>query len=532
MKIITCARVSSAEQEEGYSLDAQQRAMRERAAQQGWIIVKEFRFSETARKVDERTQFCGMLEWLEKNAKSLDIHGLLFHKLDRACRNMADAFRLKQLEEKYKLLFCENSFGEGPAGVFTFNILASVAQYFSDNLRSEVMKGMAEKAQRGWYPTRAPYGYCNDSTDENCPIKVDADNAKVVKLMFEWYASGQTLDEIWRRLKKEGYGAFTRSNIGNILANRFYIGQLMWHGRILPAKHKAIVSNALFNAVQDRLAANNRRLGRGPGPLELPFGNGFLRSRYDGSAITGERTIKKYKNGRIANYYYYRANRPASGHKIRWAAEKLESAIVAQLSRMQLPDPEVAQWFRNELTAELAHEEQYRADVTTTMRKREGELESRQNRLLDAYVTGAIEKTVFEAKNKELLLELARVRDELATDAQANQDFKALAIAVFDLTQNAVTAWMGASPAIKRNMLASMCSNLELDAANLYLTWRKPFDALVNRPTPENGIPGGIRTSDLSLRRAALYPAELRVRVPAGPYSTSPYLVCNSKSRR
>jgi hypothetical protein len=28
----------------------------------------------------------------------------------------------------------------------------------------------------------------------------------------------------------------------------------------------------------------------------------------------------------------------------------------------------------------------------------------------------------------------------------------------------------------------------------------------------ENGIPGGIRTSDLSLRRAALYPAELRVR--------------------
>ena len=37
------------------------------------------------------------------------------------------------------------------------------------------------------------------------------------------------------------------------------------------------------------------------------------------------------------------------------------------------------------------------------------------------------------------------------------------------------------------------------------------------RGTAENGAPDWIRTSDLCLRRAALYPAELRVRTAAGP---------------
>ena len=55
--------------------------------------------------------------------------------------------------------------------------------------------------------------------------------------------------------------------------------------------------------------------------------------------------------------------------------------------------------------------------------------------------------------------------------------------------------------------------------------------ARVSQPAERNGAPGEIRTHDLCLRRATLYPAELRVLgMPAGaaPYST---LFCASSVR-
>ena len=126
MNVVVWARVSSHEQREGYSIDAQLRVNRDRA---------------------------------QANAKRENIKAILSHKLDRVCRNMRDAVRLQELEDNcgVQLAFVDNQFGPGAAGALSFNVMAAVAQYYSDNLRSEVLKGMDEKVRQGWPTGLAPY---------------------------------------------------------------------------------------------------------------------------------------------------------------------------------------------------------------------------------------------------------------------------------------------------------------------------------------------------------------------------------------
>src|SRR5690554_2484212 len=99
MNVVAWARVSSREQREGYSIDAQIRAMRDKAAKAGWTIIREFAVAESAKRGADRIAFNQMFKWVKSNAKREKINAIFAHKLDRVCRNMRDAVRLQELED-------------------------------------------------------------------------------------------------------------------------------------------------------------------------------------------------------------------------------------------------------------------------------------------------------------------------------------------------------------------------------------------------------------------------------------------------
>jgi DNA invertase Pin-like site-specific DNA recombinase len=91
MNAVIWARVSSREQREGYSIDAQLRANRDKAAREGIKVVREFVVAESAKRGAERVAFNEMYRWVRENAKRQGINLILAHKLDRVCRNMREA---------------------------------------------------------------------------------------------------------------------------------------------------------------------------------------------------------------------------------------------------------------------------------------------------------------------------------------------------------------------------------------------------------------------------------------------------------
>jgi DNA invertase Pin-like site-specific DNA recombinase len=279
---------------------------RERAQANGWQVAREFIVAESAKRGAERVAFNEMFAWVKANARREKIKAILSHKLDRVCRNMRDAVRLQELEDVcgVQLAFVDNQFGPGAAGALSFNVMAAVAQYYSDNLRSEVLKGMDEKVRQGWPTGLAPYGYMN-AEDRDEPIQPHPERSRTLVRMFELYSSGAyTFKSLADQLESEGHvfrnsmPRFPRTALSYILGNRFYIGELHRNGQVFEGRYQRLIQRATFDACQDVLNGRNRRTST----VDHPLAGGLFRCEYCGQAITGERIRRKLKGGGVREH--------------------------------------------------------------------------------------------------------------------------------------------------------------------------------------------------------------------------------------
>jgi len=494
MNLVIWARVSSREQREGYSIDAQLRACRERALKNGWTVVREFVVAESAKRGAERVAFNEMFKWVKANAKREGINAILSHKLDRVCRNMRDGVRLQELEDAcgVQLAFVENQFGPGAAGALSFNVMAAVAQYYSDNLRAEVLKGMDEKVRQGWPTGHAPYGYVN-VPDKDEPVKPHPVDSKTLVRLFELFASGQyTFKSLAQKMADEGHTyrpstpRFNRSCLSHIFANRFYAGELVRNGQVFPGSYKLVIGRRMFDACQDILKGRSRRTGN----PEIMLSGGILRCGVCGYAITGESIRRKLRSGGCNVHIYYKCgnnHRPDDHPPVRWREPDVEAMIVAQLERIHIPEPRIREWLRNTIEAKFADLTTAEAERRTRVTKRRAELVAMQDRLLDAFLRGAVDETAFNAKSADLKAQVEEAERQLDGAGMVTEENGRLALSVYDFSQNLVDIWRGSDFASKRTILECISSNRELTDASLVLTKRSPFDWLAERPFLKDG---------------------------------------------
>jgi site-specific DNA recombinase len=490
MNVVVWARVSSREQREGYSIDAQLRATRQRADREGWEIAREFEVAESAKRGAERAAFNEMLKWIKANAKREQIKAILSHKLDRVCRNMRDAVRLQELEDTcgVQLAFVENEFGPGPAGALSFNVMAAVAQYYSDNLRTEVLKGMDERVRQGWPTGLAPYGYINVSDSRDEPVQPHPVKSKAVIRVFDLYSSGRmTFKMLADQLEREGHVyrksqlRFSRTALSYILNNRFYVGELTRRGQTYPGKHRPLIDRTTFEACQAILAGKNRRLSN----PDHPLAGGLLRCAFCGQGITGERIRRKLRGGGVREHVYYRCanNQPGDDHpRVRWRSADLEEAIVDDLASLRMPTPEIGTWFRTALEAALGDLTSHQRRQQSSLAKRRGELAGMQDRLLNAYLAGSIDEATFKAKGDDLKAQVATIDESLASVEDVDEACAETALQLFDWSQRAADLWRGSNNAVRREMLDAVCLNRTLSDVSLVTQKRKPFDVLAKRP--------------------------------------------------
>ena len=490
MNVVIWARVSSREQREGYSIDAQLRITRERAQREDWKVVREFAVAESAKRGAERIAFNEMFAWVRRNARKEKIGGIVSHKLDRVCRNIRDAVRLQELEDTIgvKLVFVDNEFGPGAAGALSFNVMAAVAQYYSDNLRSEVLKGKNEKIRQGWLPCGAPYGYMN-CDDREEPIKPHPEQAKLVVRVFELYSRGNcTFKMVADRIHREGFvfrasqPKLDRTAISRMLNSRFYLGEMNWHGQTLPGKHRPLVTHRLFQLCQEALAPKNRRTREA---IASALAGGLFRCEYCGHGITSEIIRRRLCGGGVREHLYYRCanNERGKDHPaVRWRAEDVERAVWDDLAALVM-EPEQAAWLRQALAGAFADAIEVQERRRKMLIQRRGELVAMKDRLLSAFLAAAVDEVTFQTKSAELKTQLGEVEEALhrCNDGDIQSGDKSLA--VFDWSQKAAERFKGSTDAGKREILTAVSLNRTLSDTTLCLQKRKPFDLLVERPS-------------------------------------------------
>lgn len=116
-------------------------------------------------------------------------------------------------------------------------------------------RGMAQKAQTGVLPCCAPVGYRNYQKK----IEIDPVLAPLVREAFERAATSRLpLRSLLAEMTAKGLVSRSGkplkvSAFWYMLKNPFYTGFIRWHDELIAGTHKPLVSQELFEAVQDRL---------------------------------------------------------------------------------------------------------------------------------------------------------------------------------------------------------------------------------------------------------------------------------------
>jgi site-specific DNA recombinase len=130
-------RVSSKEQEQGFSIPAQRQLLKDYAEREGIHVVQEFEDVETAKRAG-RTSFSEMVAFLRK--KSSGCRTLLVEKTDRLYRNIKDWVTIDELGievhfVKEAVVLSEDS---RSSEKFMHGIKVLMAKNYIDNLGEEV----------------------------------------------------------------------------------------------------------------------------------------------------------------------------------------------------------------------------------------------------------------------------------------------------------------------------------------------------------------------------------------------------------
>ncbi len=259
----------STEQDErqALSIDSQIKEMTEIANRDGLNITDVKRESHSAKNSGSRPEFNQLISDLRTGK----FNAILTWAPDRLSRNAGDLGSLVDLMDQ-KVLHEIRTYGQkftnSPNEKFLLMILCSQAKLENDNKGINVKRGLRTRLEMGLWPECAPTGYLNEKrTDRKGYVIIDPRRAPIIKQMFEKvgldHLSGRKLYQ-WLKYEvnfqtKNGKH-LSLSNIYKILKSSFYYGSIEYprgSGKWYTGKHQSIISQSLFDQVQEQLTRDN-----------------------------------------------------------------------------------------------------------------------------------------------------------------------------------------------------------------------------------------------------------------------------------
>ena len=320
-KAVLYARVSTEEQaSKDNSIPAQISTIKSFALNNGIEIIGEYLDEGKSARTTDRPQFQRMISDAKRKDKPFSI--ILVHKTDRFARNRSDSVIYKSLLKKecnVDVISITENFEDSPTGKLLEGMMEVIAEFHSLNLAQEVMKGMKQKASKGVYVGRTPFGYQLNETTKK--LDIDEGEASTVRKIFEMYSEGDSFATIKKYLNTTGIltrndKLWDSSAIKRIIQNPVYTGQYGWNKTsqsdnsqkvhkdtnewiIIEHAHEAIVKRQLFDKAQQVL--NSKRTMLGPSVKSPYLLSSIIKCGHCGYNMIG--TKKTHKSGKTYSHY-------------------------------------------------------------------------------------------------------------------------------------------------------------------------------------------------------------------------------------
>lgn len=427
-------RVSTKEQAEmggeaeGYSIPAQREACLRKAQSLGAVVADEFVDRGESAKSADRPELHRLLKFVRDNPVSY----VIVHKVDRLARNRADdvAINLQLQSAGVKLVSVTENIDETPSGILLHGIMSSIAEFYSRNLANEVIKGSVQKAKAGGTPMKAPTGYLNvrsvGNGRESRTVKVDPVRGPIMAWAFETYANGDcTLRNLLSEATRRGLDStpspkspskpLALSHFHRLLRNPYYVGIVRYRGVLYPGKHEPLVTEQVWQAVQDRLSASNHAGEKQR--IHPHYLKGSVFCGQCGSALIVSHS--KNRHGKIYPYFVCigRQQRRTNCRQKAILIDQTEEAIIDYYATVQLTDEQVVQ-IRAFVVAEII---KMRADTDRERLAQESRLRKLRNErksLLDAHYAGAVPLDLLKSEQARIAQEISTAESRLESVIQ------------------------------------------------------------------------------------------------------------------
>lgn len=393
MKRVACyVRVSTEEQKlHGISVDSQISALKDYCKENNYTVAGIYNDAGiSARKSYKKRP--ALLKLLEE-VKSGKVDLIIFTKLDRWFRSVADYYEVQRVLDKYGVKWrCvwEDYEIETSSGVFKVNIMLSVAQSEADRT-SERIKAVNEYRRLCgdvYVGGKAPTGYIK----KNKGLIVDESAREGIQAFFNEYLNSFNLGSAVKVLRSNGVNV-TKQTATRMLKNTAYCGNASGYkceAFITEEQHQIIVKSC-----------ESRSFRKTKNPSRIYLFTGIARCESCGGAFSG--SFRAMSSGNIKREYrFYRCHRYSDNAYCNNPRTISENKIEAFLL--------------NNLESEL---EQYNLVAKTSKydvsnsKAQIIKLKQKLERIGERYEDGDITKKEYKEKRQNVLIEIDKLNNEL-----------------------------------------------------------------------------------------------------------------------
>ena len=467
MKAAIYCRVSTEGQErEGTSLESQREACVKLTQELGYKVPKQFIVEETYSGLTlDRPRLNEVRQWVRQG----EVDAVVAYCLDRLSRDPVHFIILQEEMEKVgvEIILATETLDSTDMGKLISHIKGYSAKLEAEKIKERTSRGMRTRALSGRLPNGRGgrlYGYLYlKGKGEGRGIRIpNEDEAEVVRDIFRWLVEeGLSIYAITKRLRvsphhpPESADTWNRSSVYGIVTNPAYCGKTYVFketrvkvetdgkpkGRRPKTRHQqrpreewveipdatpAIISEAIFQAAQERLQRNKELASRNTRREYLL--RGFVKCRACGRNYVGV-THKKISRGRTSELSYYRCGArdslsPVRCNNQRLRVEHLDRVVWEQIETV-LTKPEL-------VLAEIQRKQESADDVGVLERNLDrvnAQLTNREKQ--KARVWKAFELTGDEETFKQSVAQLQREVEALRLEKlrleqaiEANEEFK------------------------------------------------------------------------------------------------------------
>lgn len=480
------------------SLDDQEKVCRQVAADKGFSILRVYRESKSAKRPDKRPLFSEMVERVNQG----EARFIVCWKADRLCRNAKEGGMLIDKVDYERMQIITSSM-EYDRNTSTFLFIEfGMATKFSKDLSDNVKRGLNTKLHMGWFPGVAPLGYVNDTVKPKGQKDILPDPLRF-HLCRKWWdlmlTGEETIASSLRKITAMGLTSkrtdrpVSKSEAFRFFRNIFYTGLFDARGERFRGKHTPMITLSEYNRVQDIL---NRRKKTYMQHDSYYFMKLFTCGEC-GGAITAERHIKRYKNGKTQTFVYGRCTKKIGQCSQPYVnAKDLHDQLLSFVKSLELR-PSFISWLREVL--KRRHQDEITAERIQkgARTKRLEAIFAEKKKLYGMKDDGLISEEEYNREKKTLLAEEQQLKEQ--QNQKTALSFQDTLEEVLSFASNLTKIFRLENKEIQRLVLRILGSNLIIkerkvciDAKNVFI-FLKQMEMWVTAqkqwPEPKTSLP-------------------------------------------